>query len=211
MNGNQAEIQAAIARTALFNGLARAFDYPDAMLAEDIRSGTFLNDIRESIRLCGTEEGLASPGDDAVPANGETPEDLLLALEKDYTRMCFTSKPRLVYLFESVYREGKLLQDSTFRMARLYHAAGLKPVGDFRLPPDHIAMELEFLAYLHHQHGQALASADDEKAAYARELIAQTLEEHLRPFGAALAGRMDHHDEHPFYRDMARCLAAVLN
>ncbi len=211
MNGNQAEIQAANARTTLFNGLARAFDYPDAALAEGIRSGTFLSGLREAIRHCGTEQGLTVLGDAPAPADGETPEALLLALEKDYTRMCFTSKPRLVYLFESVYREGKLLQDSTFMMARLYHAAGLKPVGDFRLPPDHIAMELEFLAYLHHQQGQALAAADDEKAAFARGLIAQALEEHLRPFGAALAGRMDRHAEHPFYRDMARCLAAVLN
>ncbi len=75
-------------------------------------------------------------------------EALLLELQKDYTWMCFASKPRLVPLFESVYREGKLYQESTFEIARLYHHAGLEVAEKFKLPPDHIALELEFMAYL---------------------------------------------------------------
>ena len=47
----------------------------------------------------------------------DSAEDIRLALEKEYTWMCFASKPRLLYLFESVYREGKLLQESTFDIA----------------------------------------------------------------------------------------------
>lgn len=40
-------------------------------------------------------------------------EDFLLELQKEYTRLCHASKPRILPLFESVYREGKLLQEST--------------------------------------------------------------------------------------------------
>ena len=63
------------------------------------------------------------------------PPNPLLDLEKDYTWMCFASKPRQVYLFESVYREGKLLQESTFEIARLYFEAGLQLTETFTLPP----------------------------------------------------------------------------
>ena len=87
---------------------------------------------------------------------------LLVEIEKDYTRMCFASKPRLVYLFESVYREGKLYEESTFQIARLYYDAGLKVEEAFRLPPPTtIAVELEFMAFLAFKETEGIRTGDE--------------------------------------------------
>jgi TorA maturation chaperone TorD len=120
--------------------------------------------------------------------------------------MFFASKPRLAYLFESVYREGKLLQESTFQIARLYADAGLKLTEDFRLPPDHIAVELEFLSFLVFKEIEGTKKQDAKQIDYARELQAQVLKEHLRAFSQNLAEKVVEHARTAFYRTVALVL-----
>ena len=124
--------------------------------------------------------------------------------------MFFSSKPRLVYLFESVYKEGKLLQDSTFEIARLYYDAGLNLVDDFKLPPDHIAVEFEFMAYLYFNEIEAINKNHHENAKYAQKLQKEVMEKHLGAFGGTLARKVAEHARTVFYQCIARIIIPLL-
>lgn len=128
----------------------------------------------------------------------------LLELQKEYTRLCHASKPRLLPLFESVYREGKLLQESTVEVARLYYGAGLKLDKDFSLPPDHISLELEFMAYLCSQEIEAIREKDSFVLDKAKKLQQKMLTEHLQFFVSEFAQRLQKHASSEFYKVTGR-------
>ncbi len=195
----------------VYGRFAQAFNYPNEQMVSDLISGSYCDDLAQAFADCDAHP-LAGALETLQKHSVEAPDPaaLLLDLEKDYTRMCFASKPRLVYLFESVYREGKLLQDSTFRIARLYDEAGLKVSNGFDLPPDHISLELEFMAYLHHCEAAAIETGHRDHEEQARALERRTLEEHLHGFGLSFAQRMEAHARMDFYRISARLLAGFL-
>ena len=180
------------AKARMYSLLAKALNYPDDQLADAIGS---------DVRQFGRE----------MRRKPIKRESLLLELEKDYTWMFFASKPRLAYLFESVYREGKLLQDSTFQIAGLYRDAGLVLNEDFRLPPDHIAVELEFLSFLFFKELEGDKKEIKETVAYARELQAAVVDRHLRLFAQSVAERLTQHAKTPFYKTVARVLGTLFS
>lgn len=193
-------------QSVLYSLLARAMNYPDTTLFSMLRDG----DMRGTLLGC---FGAVHPGamsaeieslskECAASLHGD-PEQALLNLERDYTRMFYASKPRLAYLFESVYREGRLLQESTFQVARLYQDAGLSLSEEFRLPLDHIAVELEFLSFLFHKQVESARAGDGEGASYAVELQEILLRDHLVAFALEVAARMTKHARHPMYRLVA--------
>jgi TorA maturation chaperone TorD len=200
-------------KSTLFSLLAQALNYPDRDLEEKVSSGALGQALAETLRpfcqngLLQKLETLKDLGPGALP---EDREERLHCLERDYTWMCFASKPRLVHLFESVYREGKLLQESTFEIARLYHEAGLRMEEGFQLPPDHIAVELECMAYLLYQEAEALRHGDGDREQYARQLQDSLIEKHLRLFGMSFSERMEKHAKTDFYRVIARVLMETL-
>ncbi len=199
-----AELQA---KAALHSLLAQAMNYPDATLVDSLRNGSFFTTVSES---------LAALGNTALTTELEkcrkeyldcaNKDETLLELERDYTHMFFSSKPRLAYLFESVYREGKLLQESTLTIAGLYRDAGLVLNEDFRLPPDHIAVELEFLSFLCFKEAEGLKNGNTKAVEYARELQGIVLKEHLRSFALNVAERVGKHAQTSFYRTVTNVL-----
>ena len=198
-------------RANLYTGLARALDYPDAGLIEDLRSGEYFSPMAEAMETLGLETlatRILTLEKTYTTSVGHAREQLL-ELEKEYTRMFFASKPRQVYLFESVYSEGKLLQESTFQIARLYYEAGLKVEADFRLPPDHIAVELEFMAYLCFNEARSIRQADKERERYARRLQKTVLDAHLGTFAFALGEKLAVYARSEFYQLVARILEEV--
>ena len=193
--------------------LAQALNYPDGLLVESLIRGDFTDKSLESLDALGIggqtdalntlRQEYGDPGID--------PASLLLEIERDYTRMCFASKPRLVYLFESVYKEGKLYDESTFRIARLYYDAGLKVEEAFSLPPDHIAVELEFLSFLNFKQGEGIRAGDRKIENYAVELQKKVLEDHLRSFALSLAGRLGVHARTILFRTVAGVMTAFFS
>ena len=99
-------------------------NYPDEGITSEIVAGKFATELAGVLQvpLRNLAEGLSV-------YTGGAAGDLLLELERDYTWMFFASKPRVAYLFGSVYGEGKLYQESTFAITRLYYEAGLSLKG----------------------------------------------------------------------------------
>lgn len=198
-------------RLAIFNALAQALNYPTRELAVSLKNGDYLHQLfnalqtKESNRL-GEQLAKHLKG---YAETSQSAEDIRLALEKEYTWMCFASKPRLLYLFGSVYREGKLLQESTFDIARLYYEAGLKIDENFQLPPDHIAIEMEFMAYLCLKELEAQQNGDKEKEQYAGKLQKTVLENHLAAFAGQFAEKLAGSAKSDFYKTMAWFITAL--
>ncbi|WP_141266296.1 molecular chaperone [Thermodesulfovibrio sp. Kuro-1] len=133
-------------------------------------------------------------------------EVYLLELQKEYTRLCHVSKPRLLPLFESVYKEGKLFQDSTIKVVQLYRQAGLEVINNFSLPPDHISLELEFMAYLCSQETEALAKNEFNIIEKLQKLQLQMFHDHLYPFATEFAARLQKYSVIDFYKLVAELL-----
>lgn len=183
-------------------------NYPDAALVKTLTSGEFTRAFVEGLTAVGHGsvgaliEGLAAE----YAGAGVDENAVLLDLERDYTRMFFASKPRLVYLFESVYREGRLLQESTFEVVRLYRDAGLVLNEDFALPPDHIAVELEFLSFLFFKEIEGMKQNKEEMVEYSRELRQMLLDRHLKPFALNVAERLGKHAKCELYKAAAQMM-----
>lgn len=197
------------AKAGLHSLLAQAFNYPDEKLVDALRGGGFFDSLTqwaEALGHQGLRKPIAACRKEYAGKQSGGKADVLLDLERDYTRMFFASKPRLAYLFESVYREGKLMQESTFEIARLYADAGLQLTEDFRLPPDHIAVELEFLSFLAFKEIEGAKKKDQKQIDFAQELQAQVVKEHLRSFAQNIGGKVAEHARTSFYRTVALVL-----
>ena len=204
----------AAARATLCSLLAQALNYPDKDLVASLCRGDYLTELLKALEVLGItgQETSLRTLQKEYTAPTIDQAALLLEIEKDYTWMCFASKPhRLVYLFESVYNEGKLYDESTFAIARLYYEAGLKVEEDFRLPPDHIAVELEFMAFLSYKEMDGIKAGDDRIANYAVQLQKKTMDEHLRNFALAVAGNLGTHAKTSFYQGIATVMTAFFS
>ena len=204
-------MEASASRAPIYKFLAEALNYPVEEFLLALRSKEYMAEMREAVdaQPKAVREALNSLEKVYQDTDKDTKE-LLLELEKDYTWMFLASRPRLVHLFESVYKEGKLYQESTFEIARIYHQAGLIPSEEFRLPPDHIALEFELMAYLAFQENEAKRSENQENAEYAASLQEKVLNEHLRSFALNVAERMAGHAKTEFYRVVAQIIKAVI-
>lgn len=174
----------------VFSWMSNAVDYPNEEFVEGLLQGEFIQNLPDK-----TAQAIKAYMD-----SFDSADKLLLDLQKDYTKMCFVSKPRLVPLFESVYKEGKLFQDSTFQIARLYDEAGIKLGEEFKLPPDHITLELEFMSYLIYQEIEAIQNGNQDNEEMALRLQKETMDKHLGQFGLSFADRFSQHANTPFYR-----------
>ncbi len=183
-------------RLILYNALVQAFNYPDENLAHSLSSGEFGGLLHAIIN----DGEIDLSGIDGY--NSVDEKELLLELERDYTWMFYASKPRVAYLFGSVYAEGKLYQDSTFKIARLYHEAGLNVKESFGLPPDHIAVELEFMAYIAFNFLDSLKNGNMENVNYAQELERHVYDQYLSQFAIRVGETIKDRAKTDFYRSI---------
>ncbi|MEX1300322.1 MAG: molecular chaperone TorD family protein [Desulfotignum sp.] len=203
-------------RAFLFHVLSQLLDYPDMDLIHQIRDPAFIENLESVLQKAGIGDEAASlcAALTLSDGTGDGDEDLcslVTECQKEYTHLCFASKPRLVHLFESVYRTGKLMQDCTFDIARLYYDAGLRVNDGFDLLPDHIALEMEFMSYLSLQEAQALSANDITKTAYAQDLQEKVLTHHLMFFAARLSKALQTHGRSRFYQAVGRVVGHLFD
>lgn len=124
----------------------------------------------------------------------------------DYTRLFVGPYHLPCPPYESVYTtpERLLLQDAVQEVQDLYLRAGVQ-VGTEQFMPDHVGVELGFLAAL----VEKAASHPDEALRYAG--LAETfLETHLRAWLPRFASDLEAAAETPFYQSLARLLKQVI-
>ncbi|MFV0359771.1 TorD/DmsD family molecular chaperone [Tropicimonas sp.] len=119
-----------------------------------------------------------------------------------FARLFLVYGPQQVPVYESVYtsERGRICQQATTEIGELLGRYGLSADG-WPEPADHIAVELELLAYLTFR-----ADNDGEAEAGRRELLAR----HLLLWGPEFCARCIASDTSGFYAAAARILDALL-
>ena len=120
-----------------------------------------------------------------------------IILENEYVRLFVNAMPELPCApYGSVYLEGTLLGGSTQKVAAIYRKYGIES----NEPADHIAVESEFLAWLH---GRA---ADDVDARKDFEYLLG----HLRQWSEPFFKTVEEHDRLGYFRRSAELARKIL-
>jgi len=165
------------------------------------------------------------PTDDSVRAFREIAGGLeiedpgpfaLKDLEREYMDLFVVPNPRYVAPFESVFRDswsnpveggaavrGLLMGDSSLAVQRCFDEAGVAPKDEL---PDHVASELQFMAWLWQQ--QAERESSDVTAI--AELRSRFRADHVARWIADLRGRVAERDRLGFYTAALRVTEAVI-
>ncbi len=169
--------------------LARIFWGPEPLLCADL-----CGPARETLAELGPL--LSPPGPAAARELGRSladcggPEELCSELEPAYVRLFVSDRDGVAApLYHSCYQgEGLLMGPPAQDMARRLEAAGLSLEGEAAEPPDHLAVELEYLVLLLEEgwsHGDATLLAE------AGEFAGAFMLPWVEAFLARLAGERD--------------------
>lgn len=194
---------------AILRGLARAFTYPDRSWVASLLGGQWLEALDSVLASLGVSAtGLRR----AVEALPESPAAALRVLEVEYTYLFINAIPHVpAPPYASAYTaQGLLMGEPAEAAVVAYRQAGLALSSDYRDLPDHLATELEFLAWLGEQAQDAL-EAGDEALAWSR--LAQRevfLERQVNPWLSHFCWRVVEAARLPFYRELARLALALL-
>lgn len=128
-------------------------------------------------------------------------QDLLV----DYTRLFLGAPQALAKPYASVWltNDPELMQDSAMELLRLYEQGGFEIDPDFRDLPDHVAVELEFLYLLIHQHNLAMACSDADALQALAVLRTAFLVGHLGRWLGPFILAVHDHAQSEFYRELA--------
>ena len=165
------------------------------------------------------------PTDDSVRAFREIAGGLeiedpgpiaLKDLEREYMDLFVVPNPRYVAPYESVFRDswsnpveggapikGLLMGDSSLAVRRCYDEAGVAPEDEL---PDHVATELQFMAWL----WALQAEPESSDVAAIAELRSRFRDNHVARWIADLRGRVAERDRLGFYAAALRVTEAVI-
>ena len=120
-----------------------------------------------------------------------------IALENEYVRLFVNAMPELPCApYGSIYLEGTLFGPSTQKIAAIYRKYGV----ECNEPADHIAVESEFLAWLHGRTAEDVAARKDF----------DYLLGHLRQWSDPFFKAVEEHDRLGYFRRSAQLARRIL-
>ncbi|MCJ7567034.1 MAG: molecular chaperone TorD family protein [Anaerolineales bacterium] len=140
-------------------------------------------------------------------------ENTLTELAVDYAKIFLGVQSQLgIYPYESVYtsKEKLIMQEARDQVVQLYRQEGLDRAADYREPEDHIALELEFMAYLSQKTIDALQDGEGEEVVRFLEKQKLFLEEHLMNWVPAFCEDMEQIAQTDFYTATAKITKGFL-
>ena len=189
----------AVSQVYLF--LAKCFAYPDEefyALMKDERTGEQLKGMVGGLPFDVNFKGIPSP---SLPQEG---------FESVYINSFDIGLgPALPCpLYESAYREDTSSRDITEELLRFYEHFDVRLSDKEKDYPDHLAVELEFMAYLAKKEADADKRGNDPDPY--RRAQADFLERHLDKWICTLDDRIQKTIEGPFYRGASSFLRELL-
>ncbi len=194
-----------LARTAMERGNLYAFladlyrRQPDAALLDRIREPAF----RAALNGVGVKL--------AVGLRGHSNAALLDDLAVEYTRL-FVGPGKHVSPHASVYIQGDggLWGRSTVQVKDFIESRGFEFKPDYHGIPDHISVELEFMAEITGREAEAWEKGDRDRAVAMIETEESFLTEHFVAWAVVFCDKVAAAAEMPFYGELARLTATFL-
>ena len=144
----------------------------------------------------------------------QRPEDELLEdLAVEYTRL-FLGPGKHVQPYAAIYLGGagaSLCGPATVWARDFMERAGFTLTPEHHGLPDHVSVELEFMAGMAEREARAIEGSDLEAAAECRWIQKEFLQDHLGRWLPEFCGRAAAHAELTFYREMARLAGHFLD
>lgn len=212
---------APLARATVYAILSACFSPPTAELLEDAGNGALVAALAAALPELSTEQQSLARAlqafealEDELPP-GE-PHGTLRALQVEHTRLFLGPGLPVVPPYESVYADqadgktpGPLWGPAAFAVRAAYEKAGLTPRAGAE-PPDQLAAELEFIAFLSQREATAAAAGDAEGVDRAHRHRISFLAEHLGRWAPLVGERTAKEARHPLYKAAGRLLQAVV-
>lgn len=197
-------------RAAAYTFLSTAFYRPPS--ADLILSWADPADVADWAELLG-EEGVARLHQFAT---AELPlGERVREASREFTALFLVPGAQAVAPYESVFRDpaapngsvsGRLMGPPALEAQRWYRLAAQDLAPDFNDLPDHIALELAFVARLAQLEGEFLAAGDVEKLTRARPMQRDFLATHLVPWMAPFTEAIRARTRHPWFLGLAAIL-----
>lgn len=182
--------------------LARCFAYPKEQfyrLLKDESSPEQVTVMAEGLPFPVTIKGIAAP---------ELPPEELESVYINAFDMGFG--PSLPCpLYESAHREDTSSRDITEELLRFYDHFDVKLSEEEKDSPDHLGVELEFMAFLAKKEADAVNRGNDPTP-YGLAQV-DFLERHLDKWVCSLDGRIQERIKEPFYRTASSFLREFLS
>ncbi|MBI2886429.1 MAG: molecular chaperone TorD family protein [Chloroflexi bacterium] len=208
-NATQAhELKTLLGRALCYRWAARLLAYPDEALLAALTDGSIQRELAEACAIMGQpaiiQEALSALWA-ALPAQDATPS---LGAEHTYL---FARQVRSSP-YESRYRPAPSvsLTENLSDVSSFYEAFGFQVSDRAKEMPDHVSIELEFLAALYLKEAYALEHGWRGRARIAREARQKFLREHLAWWLPALAEKVQASARLPFYPAAAAYAHAVV-
>ena len=151
--------------------------------------------------LEGLPGALRSMMEHCEPPNGQAMEFVRLFLHGNGNAT--------VHPYESVYTHGHLMAPECLDDWRALHEdVGIHPRGDIHVPPDHLGLELEFLAYVLSRIASEEEPAESKRIRAAAETA---LRRHLVPFSRRFVARLSEARPNPYYASAGGALVEGLH
>ena len=168
------------------------------MLAELQQGGALEDDI--------TDDGQAMLERFVRGLEGADLQAVETQLAAEYAGLFLNAGKQPVYPYESVYTspERLVMQKARDEVVRLYREEGLDRSDAVREPEDHIAIELEFMAYLCRRSAEALEAGDRAACLAYLEKQRAFLADHLLVWVPAFAADTEQAAESDLYKGVAR-------
>jgi TorA maturation chaperone TorD len=176
---------------------------------------------REAASVAGIADTDAWPRDGELSAvlQNLTSESDPHACEQEFMELFKVPGGRYVAPYESVFRDvreiegqrvgGLLLGQSAVDVQKWYRLAALEFKDDCKELPDHIAIELEYLAHLCGKEREFAAAGDESHRRRAQEMQRDFLAAHVCSWIGALRDRIAQKARGAFYRAVADMAVAV--
>lgn len=116
------------------------------------------------------------------------------------------------YPYESVYTspDRLVMQEARDEVLKIYREEGLDRAEEFNEPEDHVAFELEFMAYLCQKTTEALKDGDKGSALGYLKKQQEFLEKHLVPWVPAFCNDVQRVARGDFYKAVAKITVGYL-
>jgi putative dimethyl sulfoxide reductase chaperone len=181
-----------------------------AAIFREEMTGDILNRILEPEFLT----GLADVNIDTGPITEICPDEAFLeALAQEFSRL-FMGPGKHVAPYESVHLGndgGTLWGLQTSAVKKFIEQSGFTYDEDFHGLPDHISVELEFMAHLTEMEAVAWRSTDIEKAENCLGFQKEFLNQHLGLWAGNFAKKVTELAEFPIYPQMATLTSAYVD
>jgi TorA maturation chaperone TorD len=192
------EAEVARARAGLYRVVAHmAAHEPDEAFLRALNTPPF--------RLALVNLGLSPP---PVPLPREA-ESVCEALAVEYARL-FLLPGTLLHPYESVQRgEGQLWGDLTVKVQQAYHDAGFTLASEVHQVPDHLALELEFMAHLASQEAWRWTAGAREDVEALKKRQKAFMRDHLGTWAVTFAHTLRAETNQQYFRFLADLLEIV--